>query len=133
LPIPDKKENDPGNHAESEGDPNANTGVFLDPSMLGNTAINASMYGETATPALGEVVDEGVAGMKALTEEQVIGTDINISKLQKNGVTREQEDKLDAIKAIPDLHRRQVEENLESKRALSTSFDNRKELGRGLR
>ena len=130
LPIPEQKENDPGFNTESENNPNANTGMYIDPSMLGNMTVNATQFGEL-NPTLGEVVSEGEVGMKQLTEAQVVGTDINISKFDKDGVTPELEKKLDALKEVPDLYKQSVGFMMEAKKSLSSSFADRAYLAGG--
>ena len=79
LPVPEDKESDPGIRAEEVGNNlNAvNDKIYIDPSMLGASTVQAMQMGEKLDPALGEIVDEGQAGMKSLTEDQIIGTDIN--------------------------------------------------------
>ena len=71
LPTPESK--------ETENNP----GVYIDPSMLGNMTVNAAGFNEQIKPALGEVVSESEAGMKALTEAQVIGTDVDIRSFKR--------------------------------------------------
>ena len=126
LPIPEQKENDPGVNAEASID--VNQGAYLDPSLLGASTMNAVRFNSELNPGLGEVVSEGEVGMKALTEEQVIGTDIDASKFQKNGVSKELEAKLDKIKKEPNLYEQSVQLMMESKKALSSSFADRKYL-----
>lgn len=132
LPIPEQKENDPGINPEALSNPNTKTGMYIDPSMLGNMTVNAARLGEQQlNPAIGEVVSEGEAGMKKLTEEQVIGTDVDISKFQKNGVSKELEEKLDTLKKEPNLYKQSVDFMLEAKKSLSASFADRKYLTGG--
>lgn len=130
LPIPEQKENDPGFNTEVGNNPNANTGMYIDPSMLGNMTVNATQFGEL-NPALGEVVSEGEVGMKQLTEDQVIGTDVDISKFQKDGVSPEMEKKLDELKKEPNLYKQSVTFMTEAKKSLSASFADRKYLTGG--
>ena len=129
LPIPEQKENDPGFNTEAENNPNANTGMYIDPSMLGNMTVNATQFGEL-NPALGEVVSEGEVGMKQLTEAQVVGTDINISKFNKDGITPELEERLKKIKRL-DPRRQSIEFMMEAKKSLSSSFADRAYLAGG--
>lgn len=130
LPIPEQKESDPGFNTEARKNPNANTGMYIDPSMLGNMTVNATQFGEL-NPALGEVVSDGEVGMKKLTEEQVIGTDVDISKFQKDGVSAEMEKKLDELKKEPNLYKQSVTFMTEAKKSLSASFADRKYLTGG--
>ena len=118
LPTPESKEGEP------------NPGFYIDPTMLGNMTVNAAGF-EQLNPELGEVVTEGEAGMKKLTEDQVIGTDVDISKFQKNGVSKELEDKLDNLKKEPNLYKQSVDFMLEAKKSLSASFADRKYLSGG--
>ena len=134
LPTPDQKENDPGFNTEVGNNPNAGVGMYIDPSMLGNMAVNASQYHESElNPAIGEVVSEGEVGMKKLTDEQIIGTDINISKFNKDGVTPELEKKLDDLKNEPNLYEQSVQFMMEAKKSLSSSFADRAYLTGGKR
>lgn len=121
LPTPETKETE------------QNPGIYIDPSMLGNMTVNAAGMGgnEQLNPALGEVVSEGEVGMKSLTEEQVIGTDVDISKFQKNGISKELEEKLDNLKKEPNLYKQSVDFMLEAKKSLSASFADRKYLAGG--
>lgn len=119
LPTPENR----------EGEPNA--GIYIDPAMLGNMTVNAADFEKQPEAALGEVVSEGAVGMKALTEAQVIGTDVDISRFQKNGVSRELETKLDALKKEPNLYKQSVDFMLEAKKSLSSSFADRKYLAGG--
>jgi len=115
LPNPESKEK-----GQEQGG-----AMYLDPSMLGASTVNAMQFGEQKTPELGEVVSEGNVGMKALTEEQVIGTDLNAAKFQKNGVSKEMEQKLDMIKKEKDLYQQSIDFMTTSKESLSTSFADR--------
>ncbi len=130
LPVPEQKESDPGQNSENVGiNPNASQGgMYLDPSLLGASTVNAVGYDNNLNPALGEVVNEGDAGMKSLSEDQVIGTDVDISKFQKNGVSKELEDKLDNLKNEPNLYKQSVDFMMEAKKSLSSSFADRKYL-----
>ena len=131
LPIPEEKEADPGRATENLESGIAQTGI-IDPSMLGASTMNATNLSETELkPALGEVVSEGGTGMRALTEDQIIGTDIDISKFQKNGVSKELENRLDEIKKEPNLYQQSVDFMLESKKSLSASFADRGYLSGG--
>ena len=124
LPTPEDKEKDPGNAAEM-GQDNMNGGVYLDPSMLGASTVNAIQYEDQANPGIGEIVTETEAGMKSLSDEQVLGTDIDVSKFQKNGVSKEMEQRLDEIKKEKNLYRQSVDFMVESKKSLSASFADR--------
>ncbi len=125
LPTPDQLEADPTS-GEIGVNPNE-AGVYLDPSLLGASTMNAVKY-DNLNPALGEVVDEGQVGMKSLTEEQIIGTDVNASKFQKNGVSKELEVKLDSLKKEPNLYKKSVDFMMEAKKSLSVSFADRQYL-----
>ena len=128
LPTPDQKEEDPGRGSESVGDNlNTNNGVYIDSSLLGSSTVNATTF-DTKKPELGEVVDEGAVGMKGLSDEQVIGTDINVSKFHKNGVSRELAARLDELKNEPNLYKQSVGFMMEAKKSLSSSFDDRRYL-----
>lgn len=117
LPTPETKETE------------QNPGIYIDPTMLGNMTVNATGFNnEQLNPALGEVVSEGEVGMKSLSEDQVIGTDVDISKFQKNGVSKELEAKLDNLKKEPNLYKQSVDFMLEAKKSLSASFADRKYL-----
>ena len=118
LPTPESKEGE------------LNPGFYIDPTMLGNMTVNAAGF-EQLNPELGEVVTEGEVGMKKLTEDQIIGTDVDISKFQKNGVSKELEDKLDNLKKEPNLYKQSVDFMLEAKKSLSASFADRKYLSGG--
>lgn len=124
LPTPEEKEADPGVN------PNAGN-MYLDPSMLGASTVNATQFEEHAAPGLGEVVSEETATMKALSEDQVLGTDIDVSKFQKNGVTKEMEQRLDRIKKEKNLNLQAREFVKESKKSLSSSFADRNYLAGG--
>lgn len=126
LPVPEQQEDDPGINSEIGKNPNA--GMYIDPSMLGNMTVNAAGFDDQLNPALGEVVSEGEVGMKSLTEEQIIGTDIDISKFEKNGVSKELENKLDDLKKEPNLYKQSIDFMLEAKKSLSASFADRKYL-----
>ena len=131
LPIPENEEKDPGNNGEVAGNnPNANAGFYIDPSMLGASAVQAAHFGGE-TPGLGEIVTENAVGMKNLSEEQVIGTDVDISKFQKNGVSKELEQRLDDIKKEVNLYQQSIDFMLEAKKSLSASFADRKYLAGG--
>jgi hypothetical protein len=132
LPTPDDKENDPGNSGEVAGNnPNANSGLYIDPSMLGASTVQAIQFEQPVNPALGEVVDDGVVGPKRLNEEQISGTDVDISKFQKNGVSKELEEKLDNLKKEPNLYKQSIDFMLEAKKSLSSSFADRGYLAGG--
>lgn len=134
LPEPEDKEKDPGDNLESVGNnPNANNGLtYIDPMMLGASTINAAGLDEKVrVAALGEVVDEAPAGMKKLTEDQIIGTDINTSKFAKDGVSNELAKKLDANKKEPNLYRQMLNFVEQSKKSLAESFVDRKYLDGG--
>lgn len=127
LPIPEDKEKDLGIGGESVGNnANVNDGIYIDPSMLGASTVHATHL-ET-TPELGEVVTESTVGMKKLSEEQITGTDLDISKFQKNGVSKEQEHKLDELKKVADLYEQSIGLAFERKKALATSFADRRYL-----
>lgn len=131
LPIPEDKENDPGNNGEVAGNnPNANNGIYIDPSMLGASTVQAAHL-EVNEPGLGDVVTESEVGMKGLSGAQIAGTDIDISKFQKNGVSRELEQRLDNLKKEPNLYKQSVDFMLEAKKSLSSSFADRKYLTGG--
>ena len=126
LQDPNQKEQDPGVSQESVGNnPNQNQNAYLDPSMLGTATVQAMQYGNELNPALGQVVSEGEVGMKALSEDQILATETGTMKFQKNGVTKEQEEKLDNLKKEPNLYRQNVEFIKTSKQALSSSFADR--------
>ena len=127
LPVPENEEKDPGNNGEAFNDnPNAGTGIYIDSSMLGASTVQAAhLEGE---PQLGEVVTENNVGMKSLSESQVSGTDIDISKFQKNGVSKELEQRLDDLKKEPNLYKQSVDFMLEAKKALASSFADRNYL-----
>ena len=76
-------------------------------------------------------MDEAPAGMKALTEDQIIGTDINTSKFAKDGVSNELAKKLDANKKEPNLYRQMLNFVEQSKKSLAESFVDRKYLDGG--
>ena len=117
LPTPENKETE------------QNPGIYIDPTMLGSMTVNAAGFNDQKlNPALGEVVSEGEVGMKSLTEAQVIGTDVDISKFQKNGVSKELEEKLDNLKKEPNLYKQSIDFMLEAKKSLSASFADRKYL-----
>ena len=126
LPVPEQMEADQ-NSGEVGINPNE-AGLYLDPSLLGASTMNAVTYGEQANSALGEVVDEGQVGMKSLTESQVAGTDIDVSKFQKNGVSKELENRLDDLKKEPNLYKQSVGFMMEAKKSLSASFADRQYL-----
>ena len=69
--------------------------------------------------------------MKSLTESQVAGTDIDVSKFQKNGVSKELENRLDDLKKEPNLYKQSVTFMTEAKKSLSASFADRKYLTGG--
>lgn len=121
LPTPENREGEP------------NPGIYIDPTMLGNMTVNAAGFNDQVNPALGEVVSEGEVGMKTLTEDQIVGTDIDISKFQKNGVSKELEEKLDNLKKEPNLYKQSVDFMLEAKKSLSSSFADRKYLAGGMK
>ena len=131
LPIPEQKENDPGMGLEAGNNPNANTGMYIDPSLLGSMTVSATGLGEQPQAGIGEVVTEGEVGMKKLTEAQVIGTDIDISKFQKDGVSKELEEKLDNLKKETNLYKQSVDFMMEAKKSLSASFADRSYLTGG--
>lgn len=131
LPVPEDKEKDRGNQLEDVGNnPNANNNaMYLDPSMLGASAINAARFGENGkNPALGEVIDEDSIGMRALTEDQITGADIEISKFSKDGISNELAKKLDENKKVTNLYRQTLNFIEQSKRSLSESFADRRYL-----
>lgn len=131
LPVPEDKEKDRGNQLEDVGNnPNANNNaMYLDPSMLGASAINAARFGENEkNPALGEVIDEDSIGMRALTEDQITGADIEISKFSKDGISNELAKKLDENKKVTNLYRQTLNFIEQSKRSLSESFADRRYL-----
>lgn len=130
LPTPDDKEKDSGGGAEAVGD-NMNGGIYLDPSMLGASTMNAAQFGEQANSGLGEVVSEDVTGVKTLSSDEVIGTDIDVSKFEKNGVSKEMEQRLDEIKKEKNLYRQSVDFMTESKKSLAASFSDRNYLTGG--
>ncbi len=116
LPVPEKKETE------------QNAGIYIDPSMLGASTVQAAHLEQPLNPELGEVVTENTVGMKGLTEEQISGTDVDISRFQKNGVSKELEQKLDNLKKEPNLYKQSVDFMLEAKKSLSSSFADRKYL-----
>ena len=131
LPIPENEEKDPGNIGERAGNnPNANAGFYIDPSMLGASVVQAAHFGGEV-PGLGEIVTENTVGMKNLSEDQITGTDVDISKFQKNGVSKELEQRLDDIKKEPNLYQQSIDFMLEAKKSLSSSFADRKYLTGG--
>ena len=130
LPTPEDKEKDPGIAAEI-GQDNTNGGMYLDPSMLGASTMKATQYEAPAEAGMGEIVSGEAVGMRTLSEEQVLGTDIDISKFQKNGVSKEMEQKLDKIKREKNLYRQAVELALLSKESLASSFADRSYLKGG--
>jgi|GEM_PF-6849147 len=105
--------------------PNQKEQVYLDPSMLGTATVEAVQYGGELNPALGQVVSEGEVGMKSLSEDQILATETGVMKFEKNGVTKEQEERLDNLKKEPNLYRQSVEFIKTSKQALSSSFSDR--------
>jgi len=105
--------------------PNQKEQVYLDPSMLGTATVEATQYGGELNPALGQVVSEGEVGMKSLSEDQILATETGVMKFEKNGVTKEQEERLDNLKKEPNLYRQSVEFIKTSKQALSSSFSDR--------
>lgn len=119
LPVPEKKETE------------QNTGIYIDPSMLGASTVQAAHLEQPINPELGEVVTENEVGMKSLSEAQISGTDIDMSKFQKNGVSKELETKLDNLKKESNLYKQSVEFMLEAKKSLSSSFTDRKYLAGG--
>ena len=134
LAVPDMKEQDPGVSQEAVGNnPNENGGAYLDPSMLGTATVTAMQYGGELNPALGQVVSEGEVGMKTLSKDQVLATETGISKFQKNGVTREQEQRLDNLKKEKNLYRQSIEFAKVQKQALSSSFSDRAYLMGGIK
>ena len=132
LPTPEDKESDPGLKVENPIDNmNRGDGIYIDSSMLGGATMEAMQYGDQLQPGLGEVVSEENGKMKKLTEEQVIGTDIDISKFEKNGVSRELENRLDTLKQETNLYKQSVDFMMEAKKSLSASFSDRKYLTGG--
>lgn len=133
LQDPNQKEQDPGVNQELVGNnPNQNGGAYLDPSMLGTATVQAMQYGnQELNPALGQVVSEGETGMKSLSEDQILATETGVMKFQKNGVTKEQEEKLDNLKKEPNLYRQSVDFIKISKQSLSSSFADRAYLTGG--
>ena len=134
LPTPDKKENDPAQASEMVGNNmnQMNQMPYIDPAMIGNATVQATQYQEV-NPAIGQIVSNGAVGMKSLSEEQIIGTDLNASRFQKDGVSKELEEKLDNLKREPNLYRQSVGFMTESKKALSSSFADRGYLAGGKR
>ena len=59
------------------------------------------------------------------------GTDVDISKFDKDGVTPELEKKLDALKEVSDLYKQSVGFMMEAKKSLSSSFADRAYLAGG--
>ena len=116
LPTPDKKEDDPSKQLEAVGNNmNQMQSPYLDPSMLGNATVQAAQFGNEQAPVqVGQVVSEGPVGMTTLSEEQILGTDVDISKFQKDGVTKELEEKLDNLKKERNLHKQAVDFMMES-------------------
>lgn len=133
LQDPNRKEQDPGTNQEKVGNnPNQNNDAYLDPSMLGTATVQAMQYGnQELNPALGQVISEGEAGMKTLTEDQVLATETGTMRFQKNGVTSEQEQRLDNLKKEPNLYRQSVDFIKISKQSLSSSFADRAYLSGG--
>ena len=133
LQDPNQKEQDPGVNQETVGNnPNQDAGAYLDPSMLGTATVQAMQYGgQELNPALGQVVSEGETGMKALTEDQVLATETGVMRFQKNGVTKEQEEKLDNLKKEKNLYRQSGDFIKISKLSLSSSFADRAYLTGG--
>ena len=126
LQDPNQKEQDPETNQERVGNnPNTDEEAYLDPSILGTAAVAAAQYGRELNPALGQVVSEGENGMKALSRDQILATEAGVMKFEKNGVTKEQEEKLDNLKREPNLYRQSVEFIKISKQALSSSFSDR--------
>lgn len=128
LPTPDQKEQDPGQKQESVGNnTNRDNAPYIDPALIGDATIKATAIGNVPIEKakIGEVVSEGAAGLKTLSEDQTLGTDLNSSKFDKNGVSKAQEDRLDWIKKEPNLYKQNIDFMLESKKALSASFADR--------
>ncbi len=127
----DQNEQDPAVNSENiEDNLNRDEESYDDSGKLGTVAVRATEFGGE-TGGLGKIVSEGPAGMKELTESQIIGTDIDISKFDKNGVSKELADRLDNLKKEPDLHKQSVEFVLESKKSLASSFSDRGYLASG--
>jgi hypothetical protein len=128
LPTPDDKEKDFGGIGEVVGNnANVNDGIYIDPSMLGASTVQATAHLETM-PELGEIVTESNVGMKSLSEAQISGTDVDTSKFQKNGVSKELEQRLDNLKKEPNLYKQSVDFMLEAKKSLASSFADRNYL-----
>lgn len=132
LPEPNQQEQDPGVSQESVGNNPNETGASLDPSMLGTATVQAMQYGnQELNPALGQVVSEGETGLKSLSENEILATETGVMRFQKNGVTKEQEQRLDNLKKEPNLYRQNLEFMKASKQALSSSFADRAYLAGG--
>lgn len=125
LEDPNQKEQDPAMNLEGFNDSSENGAAYTNPGMLGGATVQAVQFGGQTAP-LGQIVNEGVAGMKTLTEEQVIGTDI--SKFEKNGVSKEMEEELDKLKTERNLYQQAVKLAILSKKSLSSSFADRSYL-----
>ena len=131
LQDPNQKEQDSRINKDVLNNPNEEN-THLDPSMLGTATVQATQFGnQELNPALGQVVSEGEAGMKNLTENEVLATETGVMKFQKNGVTKEQEQRLDTLKKEPNLFRQNVEFIKASKQSLSSSFADRAYLAGG--
>ncbi len=127
LPTPDdQQEKDPYAGLENISDDLNGAPGVIDPTMLGGLSLQADQLGEKKEPGLGEIVDEKSPDLTGLSEEKVLGTDI--SKFQKNGVTKEMEARLDGLKKEDDLYKLSVDFMKASKESLGTSFADRNYL-----
>jgi hypothetical protein len=132
LPTPDDKENDPGLGREAAQDNLnlTNDNPLIDPTLLGASAVQAMQYG-AVDAGVGEVVDEGEIGRKALTEEQIQGGANTLMFQEKGGVSKETEERLDNLKKKSDLYEMSVSLIEEQKKALATNFQDRRGLMEG--